>query len=103
MLRRGRCTQAERVGRATPGPCSGAADRLRGLVVGGYAFNWRWTGFKANDTLWDWLKLLLVPTVLPLAVQWVMARQTELQALRPASGQAAPPADGTLDLTSGPV
>jgi hypothetical protein len=32
------------------------------LVVGGYALNWRWTGFQGN-TLWDWLELLALPVV----------------------------------------
>jgi uncharacterized membrane protein len=40
------------------------------LVIGGYAGHWRWTGFAGN-TLWDWLKLLLVPFVLPLVLGWV--------------------------------
>ncbi len=40
------------------------------LVIGGYGAGWRWTGFAGN-TLWDWLKLLLVPFVLPLAVLWL--------------------------------
>ena len=29
-------------------------------AVGGYIFNWNWTGFRGN-TLWDWLTLLLIP------------------------------------------
>lgn len=37
------------------------------LVIGGYGLSWRWTGFAGN-TLWDWLQLLLVPFVLPVAV-----------------------------------
>jgi len=32
-------------------------------AIGGYAFNWTWTGFQGNH-LWDWLKLLLIPVVL---------------------------------------
>jgi uncharacterized membrane protein YcjF (UPF0283 family) len=35
------------------------------LMIGGYAMNWAWTGFQGN-TLWDWLKLLLLPVVLTL-------------------------------------
>jgi hypothetical protein len=32
------------------------------LAVGGYVLGWRWTGFQGN-TLWDWLKLLLLPLI----------------------------------------
>lgn len=35
-------------------------------AVGGYIFNWNWTGFQGN-TLWDWFKLLLLPVVLGTA------------------------------------
>ena len=35
-------------------------------AVGGYIFNWNWTGFRGN-TLWDWLKLLLIPVALTAA------------------------------------
>lgn len=36
------------------------------VAIGGYAFHWTWTGFQGN-TLWDWLKLLLIPIVLSSA------------------------------------
>ncbi len=39
------------------------------LIIGGYAFNWDWTGFSDNK-LSDWLRLLLVPFVLPLVSVW---------------------------------
>ncbi len=39
------------------------------LVVGGYALGWTWTGFPGN-TVWDWLRLLLVPFALPAALTW---------------------------------
>jgi hypothetical protein len=39
------------------------------LVVGGYRLHWAWTGF-ADNTLWDWLGLFLVPFVLPAVVAW---------------------------------
>ena len=29
-------------------------------IIGGYAANWKWTGYKGN-TLWDWLLLVLAP------------------------------------------
>ena len=37
------------------------------LEIGTYAFNWTWTGFKNNDTVWDYLQLLLepIPSVQP--------------------------------------
>ena len=31
-------------------------------VIGGYALQWKWTGYHGN-TLWDGLELLLVPLV----------------------------------------
>jgi heme/copper-type cytochrome/quinol oxidase subunit 4 len=43
------------------------------LVTAGYGFDWRWTGFPGN-TLWDWLHLLLVPFVLPIALAWFSIR-----------------------------
>jgi heme/copper-type cytochrome/quinol oxidase subunit 4 len=43
------------------------------LAVGGYAFDWTWTGFPGN-TLWDWLELCLVPFAVPAVVTWVSAR-----------------------------
>jgi hypothetical protein len=35
-------------------------------AVGGYLFHWTWTGFQGN-TLWDWLKLFLLPVALVTA------------------------------------
>jgi hypothetical protein len=40
---------------------------LAGFVlaaVGGYVWDWGWTGFRGN-TLWDWLHLLLLPIAIP--------------------------------------
>ncbi|MCW2806735.1 MAG: hypothetical protein JWQ93_690, partial [Marmoricola sp.] len=37
------------------------------LAPAGYRLGWEWTGFTGN-TLWDWLKLFLVPFVLPLGL-----------------------------------
>jgi hypothetical protein len=44
-------------------------------IVGGYAWDWVWTGYQGN-TLWDWLQLLLLPLIvptllMPAAVRWV--------------------------------
>jgi hypothetical protein len=47
------------------------------LIIVGYRFDW--TGFNGNDTsgktLWDWLQLLFVPSVLTLGAVWFTARQ----------------------------
>jgi hypothetical protein len=48
------------------------------LVIGGYAFDWAWTGFQGN-TFWDWLHLLLVPFLLPAAVTWLSTRARETE------------------------
>jgi hypothetical protein len=32
-------------------------------IIGGYLFNWTWAGV-GRKTLWDWLQLLIIPTVL---------------------------------------
>src|SRR5881275_518774 len=50
-------------------------------IIGGYLLNWNWTGlgsyispphskdsdFQRGKTLWDWLQLLIIPTVLAIA------------------------------------
>jgi hypothetical protein len=40
-------------------------------LIGGYAGKWSWTGYSGNDTLWDWLDLLLLPVVLATAPVWL--------------------------------
>ena len=30
------------------------------FIVGGYVFGWKWMGV-VNRTLWDWLKLAIIP------------------------------------------
>ena len=37
------------------------------VVLGGYLANWKWTGFRDN-TMWDWLRLLLLPLLIPTVV-----------------------------------
>ena len=34
-------------------------------IIGGYLFNWNWTGVS-QKTLWDWMQLLIIPVVLAL-------------------------------------
>jgi hypothetical protein len=38
-----------------------------GVVLAGYLVPWAWTGFTGN-TAWDWIKLLLLPLLLPTVV-----------------------------------
>ncbi len=45
-------------------------------MIGGYAFDWKWTGFHGN-TLWDWLNLLVLPFVLPAVILWFGAQQNQ--------------------------
>ena len=47
------------------------------LEIGTYAFNWTWTGFKNNDTLWDYLQLLLLPIALAAVPIWFMAEENQ--------------------------
>jgi len=49
--------------------CGGVA--LIVLLIGGYAGHWAWTGFSDNDTLWDWLQLLLLPIAIATLPIWV--------------------------------
>jgi hypothetical protein len=48
-------------------------------VIGGYGLGWAWTGFSDN-TLWDWLHLLLVPFLLPAGLAWMSVRLREEEA-----------------------
>jgi hypothetical protein len=41
------------------------------LLIGGYAGDWAWTGFSDNDTLWDWLQLLLLPIAIASLPIWL--------------------------------
>ncbi len=47
------------------------------LEIGSYAFNWTWTGFKNNDTVWDYLQLLLLPITLAIVPIWFMAEEAQ--------------------------
>jgi hypothetical protein len=70
------------------------------VLWGGYIRGWQWTGFRANEQVWDWLKLLLLPLVIPTIVlpalahraramaRWAAQRAGEAQA----AAEAQPPA-----------
>jgi hypothetical protein len=56
------------------------------VLIGGYKFNWTWTGFNGTDktdkTLYDWLQLLFIPVVLAVAGFWFNHREQEAAELR---------------------
>ena len=59
-----------------PHHAAAAACLIAGLAVaavGGYVYHWHWTGFEGN-TLFDWLKLLIVPLLLPVVLAPAVAR-----------------------------
>ena len=43
------------------------------LLWGGYTGHWSWTGLSDNDTLWDWLKLLVLPLSLAALPLWLQS------------------------------
>jgi hypothetical protein len=51
--------------------CAMAALAILALL--GYTIPWRWTGFSGN-TAWDWIKLLLLPLMVPLVLVPPVAR-----------------------------
>jgi hypothetical protein len=44
------------------------------LVVAGYVVPITWTGFTGN-TMWDWVKLLIMPVVVPLVLAPLLAQR----------------------------
>jgi hypothetical protein len=55
------------------------------VVLAGYLVPWAWTGFTGN-TAWDWIKLLLLPLLIPTVVlprlldvaeEWMTPRRAE--------------------------
>src|SRR3954454_6181161 len=61
------------------------------VVICGYAVPWQWTGFS-DQRLWDWIKDLLVPFALPVALIVLGTRALESGG-RPAAPAAAEPKD----------
>jgi hypothetical protein len=73
-------------------------------IIGGYTLGWRWTGYAENDTLWDWLQLLLLPllfptVILPALLNWI----TGNAARRAAETTAVPAASHAAGLPAGSV
>jgi hypothetical protein len=51
-------------------------------LLGGYIGGWRWTGFPANNQVWDWLNLLLLPVVIGTIPIWLLHAERMSQARR---------------------
>jgi hypothetical protein len=56
------------------------------IAICGYLFGWKWTGLP-KKTLWDWLSLLIVPTV--LAIGGYLFTSSENRATRQAAAERA--------------
>ncbi len=56
------------------------------IIIGGYRFNWSWTGFAGDKetykTLYDWMQLLFIPVVLAVAGFWFNHRERQAAELR---------------------
>lgn len=46
------------------------------LIMGGYLWDWEWTGFSGN-TLWDWISLLFLPVTLMVVTAWFNTRNNQ--------------------------
>lgn len=67
----------------------GLAVLVTGALValfGGYAGGWKWTGFPANNQLWDWLNLLLLPVVIGTIPIWLLHAERMSRARRRSYG-----------------
>jgi hypothetical protein len=52
------------------------AAALAITISGGEWLGWTWTGFADNNTVWDWLQLLVLPVVLAAAPVWYRTRRS---------------------------
>ena len=71
--------------RGRPAAAVLAVGALAVLLWGGYGAGWSWTGFGDNDSLWDWLHLLLLPVAVAALPLWL----TRPGALHPRRRRAA--------------
>jgi hypothetical protein len=58
------------------------------VVYGGYGLGWEWTGF-ADNRLWDWLEMLVLPFAVALLPLWLRARRPTRAHLGLAAGLLA--------------
>jgi hypothetical protein len=69
-------SRPEQFGHRVVVTASVAALGLLVTILGSYALDWDWTGFK-GDTVWEWLHLLLVPVVLASQPIWLRCLRHE--------------------------
>ena len=70
------------------------------VVLAGYLVPWAWTGFTGN-TAWDWLKLLLLPLLLPtLVLPRLLDAAEDWMAPSPPAQEIAESAQGDTEKTS---
>jgi len=62
-------------GKARKGTAYVAAVGLVAALWGGCTGGWRWTGFRVNGQLWDWLTLPLLPVVLGTIPLWIQDKE----------------------------
>ncbi len=65
------------------------ASAFVAVVLAGYLVPWEWTGFSDNKG-WDWLKLLLLPVLVPTVVLPALQRFLGESAAGPTSAPAEP-------------
>jgi len=73
-------------GRARIFAISALAVAALTVLWGGYIRGWQWTGFQANEQLWNWLKLLLLPVVVGTIPLWIQQAERIHRAWRVAFG-----------------
>jgi uncharacterized protein YjbI with pentapeptide repeats len=83
-------------------------------IIGGYLFNWNWTGlgpyispphlkdsdFQRGKTLWDWLQLLIVPLVLAIGGFWLSQMQKTTEQRSTTDNQRAAALQAYIDKIS---
>jgi hypothetical protein len=67
----GRAARLMKTDRTRPYVIAGLAVAVIVLLWGGYVRGWTWTGFRANDQLWEWLHLLLLPVAIGTLPLWI--------------------------------
>jgi hypothetical protein len=73
------------VHRTHPYVSTAVATGFVALVLCGYLIPWAWTGFRGN-TAWDWIKLLLLPILVPTLLLPAVLDRVSNRMKEPATG-----------------